>query len=105
MINLVKNDVGSTIEATITDSQGNAKSLDNLTCYLHVRKIGSSSAIYSLTGNITDSANGIVNFVFDDGKLDVVPGTYQSEIELVGIGGNRETVFDYIDITIRDEIA
>lgn len=105
---LVQGDTGPQIKVTLTRSDtGLAEDLTDSTVSLHFRKKSSDSILFTLTGQSTpdELTSGIAIFVFSNGQLDLSPGDYEGEVEVVFDTGTRETVYEIIDFVLRRDFA
>lgn len=107
MIYLVKNDVGSQISALITrDDTGEAVDLRTSTQRLRFRKVGTTTVLFTLTGeDLGDAAElqGIAVFTFSGTNLDQAAGRYEGEIEVTFPDANIETVYEVVSFIVRDD--
>lgn len=107
MIYLVRNDVGSQISALITrDDNGKAVDLRTSTQRLRFRKVGTTTVLFTLTGEeLGDAAElkGIAVFTFSGANLNQDPGRYEGEIEVTFPDANIETVYETAQFIIRDD--
>jgi hypothetical protein len=67
---------------------------------LHIRIAGSSAIKETLTGVLTDPANGVVTFVFSATTLSD-EGIYEAEIEYTNSGGLNQTIYDLVRFKVR----
>jgi hypothetical protein len=108
MIYLVKGDIGSQIKATLTrDETGLPVNLTDATVVLKVTEFGSNDVLFTITAQAlgaVSAAAGIAVFLFTQSNLDSTPGRYEGEIEITFSGGQIETVYDRIQIIIRDDM-
>ena len=107
-INLVQGDTGPQIKATITrEDTGATEDLTGATIKLHFRKRSSTTLLFSLTNvaGSNDLDDGVCVFEFSGSQLDLDEGYYEGEIEVVGSGGVRETIYEKIDFHLRQDFA
>lgn len=107
-IKLVQGDGGPQIKATLTRSDtGDAEDLTGATVKLHFKKKNSDTLLFSVTGtNVGDNyENGIVIFAFTSSQLDLSPGEYQGEIEVVSATDVRETIYETLEFVMREDFA
>lgn len=106
-IYLVQGDTGPQIKIQITrDSTGLAVDLSDGTARLKVRKKGTETILFTLTASdIGDNLeNGTLYFSLDGGQLaTITPGTYEGELELTFSDSIIETVYEKVDIVIRED--
>lgn len=107
MINLVRNDNGSQVEAVIArDNTGLPVDLTNAIVKMRVRKKGSDVVLFTLTA-LTDQSidleSGIAIFAFSSSNLSIDAGRYEGEVEVLFPNQDIETVFEVIDFIIRDD--
>ena len=106
-IYLVQGDAGSQVKATITrEDTGSAVDLSDATPKLKFKKKNNSTVLSTLTSiasSADDLTNGIAIFQFASSALDITPGDYVGEIEVTFDSGNIETVYEKIDITVRED--
>jgi hypothetical protein len=105
----VKGDTGPQLRLTITDEEtGTATDLTSATVKLHFKAAGDETVLFSKTLFISSPGTlGQVIVNWATGDLDITPGDYHGEIEVVrsGPGGTRETLFDILKFKIRDDFA
>ena len=106
---LVQGDTGPQVKVTLTRSDtGDVIDLTEAsTCQLHFRKKGASTVLFSLSNasGAVDQEAGIAVFVFSGSQLDIVPGNYEGEVEIVFSTGVRETVYETLDFVLRADFA
>jgi len=96
------------IRVTLTrEDTGNVIDVSEATVYLHFRKKGATTVLFSATGNSTvaQAGNGIVDFSFTSVQMDIDPGKYEGEVEIVFDNGNRETVYEILEFLLRADFA
>tara|TARA_R100000231_G_scaffold104750_1_gene77659 strand:+ start:14764 stop:14988 length:225 start_codon:yes stop_codon:yes gene_type:complete len=74
---------------------------------MHFRKKNSDTILFSLSNasGSSDQGNGIAIFAFSGTQLDVTPGDYEGEVEVVFNTGTRETVYETIDFVLRADFT
>jgi len=106
---LVQGDTAPQIKVTLTRSDtGDVIDLTEAsTCQLHFRKKNTDSVLFSLSNQSGDSdqALGIAIFAFSGSQLDITPGNYEGEVEVVFTSGVRETVYETLDFVLRADFA
>lgn len=96
------------IRVTLTrDDTGSAIDVSDATSYLHFRKKGTSTLLFSAEGNSTDiqAIAGVVDFAFTSVQMNIDAGKYEGEVEIVFDNGNRETVYEILEFTLREDFA
>ena len=106
-IKLVRNDTGPQLRLTLTDSlTGSAVDLTGATVTLHLRAIDTTTVLVSRNATITaPAANGIAVVAWQTADLDLVAGEYEGEVEIVLASGLRETIFDLLQFTVREDFT
>ena len=103
----VQGDTGPQMRFTFTDED--TELLTDLTdaqVFLRLRPTGGSVVLTrELYINPETATNGEAIVAWQEGDLDVTPGTYEAEIEVVHSSGLRETLFDVVIIWIRADFA
>ena len=106
-IYLVQGDTGPQIFITVTrEDTGTAVDVSGGTARLKVRKKGSSTLDFTLTAtDIGDNLEeGKLYFSLDGGQLaTIASGNYEGEVELTLGDGIVETVYERVDIVIRED--
>ena len=106
-IKLVKGDNRPYITLTLSDSTGGAIDLSEATTSVsvHFREEGSSTVLSTLaTTKVDGGSTGKVKFNFPGSTLNVEPGSYEGEIE-INFNGEKQTVYNPLKFTVRDEFA
>lgn len=77
------------------------------TTYLHFRKKGTTTVLFSAEGNSTalQAEAGVVDFAFSSVQMNIDGGRYEGEVEIVFDNGNRETVYEILDFSVRADFA
>lgn len=105
---LVKNDVGSQIKVTLTrDDDDSPIDLTEADVFLKVSKFGKTALVFTVQSEETSptlATQGIAIFTFTEANLSNPAGRYQGEVEIRFESGNIETVYEFIPITLRDDI-
>lgn len=100
----VSGDTSPQMQVTLTRDDGSAVDLTGATVYLHIRAKGSPTLTLTKTAAIYDAVNGVFVVAWAEGDLDLAAGVYDAEIEVI-TAAYRETVYDLLQIQIRDDIA
>jgi len=106
----VKGDTGPQLRLTLTDEDtSTATDLTGATVKLHLRPEKGGATLFSKTLYVNpaaaESIKGIAVVNWAAGDLDITPGNYHGEIEVVRSSGVRETLFDVLKFKIRDDFA
>ena len=107
-INLVQGDTAPQIKVIMTRSDtGVAEDITDATATLHFRKKFTDTVLFSIVGQSTpdEATAGTAIFVFSAGQLDLDPGEYEGEVEVVFDTGTRETIYDILDFVLRKDFA
>jgi hypothetical protein len=106
-IYLVQGDSGPQMKATLTrDDTGSVIDITGATVTLKVRPVGSETVSFttnSITSASSDLQNGIAIFAFSSSNLSVSAGNYEGEIEVTFASGDIETVYETIQIVVRED--
>ena len=105
---LVQGDTGPQIKVTLTrEDTGLVEDLSNATVSLHFKKKGTSTVLFTITGQNTpeEEVVGEAYFVFSSGQLNLDAGNYVGEVEVVLQTGVRETVYEIIQFVLREDFA
>lgn len=106
-IYLVQGDTGPQVYIKVTrDGTGVAVDVSGGTARLKVRKTGTETILFTLTAaDIGDNLeSGNLYFSLDGGQLaTITPGTYEGELELTFTDSTVETVYEKVDIVIRED--
>jgi hypothetical protein len=107
-IKLVRNDTGPQLRLTLTDSLQLVAAVDltGATVTLHLRAIDTTTVLLSRNATILAPAtNGIAVVVWQTADLDLDAGEYEGEVETVLASGLRETIFDPLQFTVREDFT
>lgn len=106
-IKLVRKDTAPQLKLTLTDTiTGAAINLTGATVTLHFRAAESTSLLFSRQANILSPAtNGVAVVAWQSTDLDRAAGDYEGEVEVVMADGTRETMFDVLQFTLREDFA
>lgn len=105
VIKVVQGDTKPLITVTLTDDATGAPfDLSNpaTSVVVKFRAAGTTDAPQVISCAKTDAVNGVVEFDFSGGVLDVDPGLYEGEIE-VDLGGATHTVYDVLKFRVRPQ--
>jgi len=116
-IELVQGDTLPVLEVTLKDSSEAAtgKTLDpedsstfkpiNLTgcsATMKIREVGATALTDTLTGTVTDAANGVLSFNLGSSTL-ASAGTFEGEVSYTNASSKSQTVVELIKIKVRDD--
>lgn len=103
----VQGDTGPQMRLTFTeDDTGLPANLSDSQVYLHLRPQGGAVVLTrELHVNPETATTGEAIVAWQEGDLDVEPGIYEAEIEVVRNSGTRETLFDVLVLQIRADFA
>jgi len=105
-INFVQGDTSPILKLVLTDSVSlQPINLTGATINFNVKATGAAQLSFSKVASIVNAAGGIANIVWVAGDLDRAPGSYQAEIEVIDSAGIKETVFEFVELFIREDIA
>lgn len=106
-IYLVQGDTGPQIYITVTrEDTGVAVDVSSGTARLKVRKKGTDTVLFTLVASdVGDNLkNGNLYFSLDGGQLaTIAAGNYEGELELTLADSTVETVYERVDIVIRED--
>lgn len=105
---LVRGDTAPQIRVTLAeDDSGEPVDLTGGTVTLHFRVAGEDEVLFSreLYLNPGSAPDGVAIIRWQEGDLDVDPGIYEGEIEVVRSDGRRETLYDTLRFRVRDDFA
>ena len=105
-IKLVRNDTGPQLRLTLTDSlTGSAVDLTGATVTLHLRAVDTTTVLVSRNATITSPLTGVAIIAWQATDLDLDAGEYEGEVETVLASGLRETIFDLLQFTVREDFT
>ena len=105
-IKLVRDDTGPQLRLTLTDSlTGSAVDLTGATVTLHLRAVDTTTVLVSRNATITAPLTGVAVIVWQATDLNLVAGEYEGEVETLLASGLRETIFDLLQFTIREDFT
>jgi hypothetical protein len=105
-IRLVQGDTRPNLVTTLADSTtGAVINITGATVRLKFRAVGATTLKSTLTGTVTDGANGVVVFYWSDDptSLDGDPGDYEGEIEITFADTTVQTVYDLLKFKLRQD--
>lgn len=99
----VQGDTGPQMRFTFTDEDtGLLTDLTGAVVTLRLRPTGGSTVLTrELFINPETATNGEAIVIWQEGDLDITPGTYEAEIEVILSSGLRVTLFDVVVLRIR----
>jgi hypothetical protein len=105
-IKLVQGDTKPALVCTITDdTTGSVLSLVGATVRLKFREVGATTLTATITGSLTDAANGQVTFfpATAPEMLASASGDYEGEIEITFADSTVQTVYDLLKFKVRED--
>jgi len=105
-IKLVQGDTKPALVCNITDeTTGAAINLTGATVRLKFRAAGATSLTATVTGSVTNGANGQVAFYPASAPemLQGEPGDYEGEIEITFADNTIQTVYDLLKFKVRED--
>ena len=105
---LVQGDTGSQIKVILTRADtGAVVNCASGTCTMKVRARGSTSNSFTLTALDvgTDLQNGILIFSVGSNLASLTSGEYEGEVSVTFSGGTIESVYEAVQILVRDDFA
>jgi hypothetical protein len=105
-IKLVRNDTGPQLRLTLTDSlTGSAVDLTGATVTLHIRAVDTTTVLVSRNATIAAPLTGVAVIAWQATDLDLAAGEYEGEVETLLASGLRETIFDLLQFTVREDFT
>jgi hypothetical protein len=107
-IKLVQGDTGPQLKLTLTDQDTGAPvDLLGATLTLRLRATGEATILVTRTGLLSaDTAPlGEVIFTWATGNLDLPAGSYEGEVEVVFADGVRQTVYEVLKFSVREDFG
>lgn len=105
-IKLVQGDTRPYIRAVLKDADGVAINVSGATVNFKFRQAGNATTLFTeVCSQPNGGADGLVEFNFPTGGLDVDPGAYEGEIEVDYGSGDIQTVYDLLKFTVRAQFA
>jgi hypothetical protein len=105
-IKLVQDDTRPALVCTITDdTSGSVINITGATVLLKFRAAGSTTLQATVTGTVTDGANGVVAFYPASAPtmLSGDAGDYEGEIQITFADGQIQTVYDLLKFKVRSD--
>ena len=106
VIRLVQGDTKPSIILALTDENTGLPlnlAAASTNVYIKFRAAGSTTLLSTITcQKYTNGSDGKVQFDFSGGVLNVDPGMYEGEIEVV-FNGDKQTVYDTMRFRVRQE--
>lgn len=105
-IKLVQGDTKPAIVCTLTDdTTGLPLGITGATVRLKFRAAGATALTATVTGTVTDGANGVVVFYPASAPemLQGEPGDYEGEIEVTFADTTVQTVYDLLKFKVRED--
>ena len=105
LIYLVQGDVNRPqVQTTITDENtGAVVNITGSTPIMKFRMVGSTTLQATITGIVTDGANGVCVFAMTAASLSGDPGNYEGEIQITFSNGDIQTVYDPLRFRVRED--
>lgn len=105
---LVKNDTGPQLKFTLTDDvSGDPINITGGSVLMHFRQIDTTTILFTRTAYINpgDALNGICYIQWNASDLDRAAGMYEAEVEVTMSSGLRQTVYETLTFTMRDQFT
>ncbi len=105
---LVQGDTGPNIKVNLTRADtGSAVNCASGTCTMKVRARGATSNSFTLTASDvgTNLENGILMFGVGSNLGSLSAGEYEGEVNVVFADGTIETVYETVQIVVREDFA
>lgn len=105
-IKLVQGDTLPIIRLTLKHADGSILDVSGATVRVHFRAAESDTILSTLPCTfLTNGSDGVVQFNFSGGALQVDPGAYEGEIEVDFGGGQVQTVYEILKFNVRQQFA
>lgn len=104
---LKQNDTSPTLDAILTDANGNVVDVTGAGVRFHMQRVGETSLKIDAAGSVVDGAAGHVRYTLQEGDTDT-PGSYKAEYEVTFLDGTIETFKntpDQLRIVITPELG
>lgn len=105
-IKMVQGDTKPALVCVLTDeTTGAALPITGATVVLKFRAVGAAELTATVTGSVTDGANGQCVFypASAPAMLQGEPGDYEGEIEITFADGTVQTVYDLLKFKVRED--
>jgi hypothetical protein len=79
--------------------------LTSATVTLHLRAVDTTTVLVSRNATITSPLTGVAIIAWQATDLDLDAGEYEGEVETVLASGLRETIFDLLQFTVREDFT
>lgn len=101
-IKLVQGDTRPTIRVALTDDNtGSVIDLTGATAVMFFRQVGTASILDTLSGTLTDAANGLVAFPWNPTTLATAEGDYEGEIQVTFSDLTVQTTYNKLKFIVR----
>lgn len=105
-IKLVQGDTRPYIRATLKDADGTVIDVSGATVNFKFRQAGSLTTLFTVVcSKPNGGSDGLVVFNFPQGALNIDPGAYEGELEIVYGAGDVQTVYDILKFSVRAQFA
>lgn len=108
-IRLVRNDTKPQLQLTLIDeSTGGPIDLTGASVSFHMASTDPNDTDVLVREAVVPAptaAQGVAILVWGEGDLDKDAGQYRAEVQVTFPSGNIQTVYDFLRIRIRDELA
>lgn len=104
---LKQNDTSPTLDAILTDANGDPVDVTNATVRFHMMQIGAATLKIDSAASVIDGAAGHVRYALQAGDTDT-PGSYKAEYEVTFLDGTIETFKntpDQLRVVITPELG
>lgn len=104
---LKQNDTSPTLDAILTDADGNVVDVTGASVQFHMQKIGAATLKIDSAASVIDGAAGHVRYTLQAGDTDT-PGSYKAEYEVTFLDGSIETFKntpDQLRVVITPELG
>lgn len=104
---LKQNDTSPTLDAILTDADGNVVDVTGASVQFHMQKIGATTLKIDAAATVVDGAAGHVRYTLQNGDTDT-PGSYKAEYEVTFLDGSIETFKntpDQLRVVITPELG
>ena len=102
-----QNDTSPTLDAILTDADGNVVDVTAASVRFHMQKIGATTLKVDAAATVVDGAAGHVRYTLQAGDTDT-PGSYKAEYEVTFLDGSIETFKntpDQLRVVITPELG